>query len=60
MKNLRKIRKERNLTQQRLAIETHIEQSLLSKYETGERTPTVENLVILADYFGTNIDFLLD
>lgn len=41
-------------------MKTGIDQALLSKYETGERVPTVENLLILADFYQTNLDYLLD
>lgn len=58
--NLKKIRKERGMTQIALQMQTGIEQALLSKYETGERIPPTETLIILADFFNTNIDFLLD
>ncbi len=58
--NLRKIRKERGMTQIALQMQTGIEQALISKYESGERIPPTETLIILADFFNTNIDFLLD
>ena len=60
MINMRGIRRERGLTQLALQMKTGIDQSLLSKYETGERLPTTENLMILADFYKTNMDFLLD
>lgn len=58
--NLKKIRKDRGRTQIALQMQTGIEQALISKYETGERIPPTETLIILADFFNTNIDFLLD
>ncbi len=58
--NLKKIRKDRGMTQIALQMQTGIEQALISKYETGERVPPTETLIILADFFNTNIDFLLD
>ena len=48
------------MTQLSLQMKTGIDQALLSKYENGERLPSVENLVILAEFFHTNLDFLLD
>ena len=57
--NLRKLRKERKLTQVALQIETGIEQALLSKFENGERTPTVESLIALADFYDVSIDYIL-
>ena len=58
--NLKKIRIERGMTQIALQMQTGIEQALISKYETGERIPPTETLIILADFFNSNIDFLLD
>ena len=52
--NLKKIRKDRGMTQIALQMQTGIEQALISKYETGERIPPTETLIILADFFDTN------
>lgn len=60
MENLKLLRIENNLTQLALQIKTGIDQALLSKYETGERIPTFENLCILADFFNTSLDYLAD
>lgn len=57
--NLRKLRKERKLTQVELQMRTGIEQALLSKYETGERIPPTESLIILADFYNVSIDYIL-
>lgn len=57
--NLRKLRKENNLTQVALQMQTGIEQALLSKYENGERIPPTESLIILADYYNVSIDYIL-
>ena len=59
-KNLRKLRKEKGLTQIGLQMQTGIGQALLSKYETDEKLPTTDNLIVLADFFNTNIDYILD
>ena len=53
------MRIERGMTQLSLQMKTGIDQALLSKYESGERVPTVENLIILADYFHTSLDYLM-
>lgn len=58
--NLKLLRKKRKLTQIALQMETQIDQALISKYENGDRIPPTETLIILADYFETNIDFILD
>ena len=57
--NLRKLRKEKKLTQIALQMHTGIEQALLSKYETGERIPPTETLLILADFYNVSIDYIL-
>ncbi len=57
--NLRKLRKDRGLTQISLQMKTGIEQALLSKYETGERIPPTDTLVILADFYNVSIDYIL-
>lgn len=57
--NLRKLRKDRHLTQVALQMKTGIEQALLSKYENEERIPPTETLIVLADFYNVSIDYLL-
>ena len=57
--NLRKLRTEKKMTQIALQMQTGIEQAVLSKYESGARVPTVENLIILADFFHVSLDYFL-
>ena len=56
---LRQLRKERKLTQVELQMRTGIEQSLLSKFENGERVPPTETLIALADFYHVSIDYIL-
>ncbi len=60
MKNIKLIRVTKDYTQLKVQMETGINQSVLSKYETGELMPTSENLIILAKFYNTSVDFLLD
>ena len=60
MKNIKLIRVTNDYTQLKVQMETGISQSVLSKYECGELMPTSENLIILAKFYKTSIDFLLD
>lgn len=60
MKNLKLIRVTKDYTQLKVQMETGISQSVLSKYERGELIPTGDNLVILARFYNTSIDFLMD
>lgn len=57
--NLRKLRKERGLTQIALQMKTGIDQALISKFENGERTPPTDVLLILADFYDVSIDYIL-
>ena len=60
MKNrLKELRKNKGMTQTALQIETGIEQALISKFESGERVPTTENLIKLADFYGVSVDYIL-
>lgn len=60
MKNIKLIRVINDYTQLKVQMETGIQQSILSKYETGELMPTTENLMILAEFYKTSLDFLMD
>lgn len=60
MHKLKKIRLEKGLTQLQVQMKTGIDQSDYSKIEQGLRYPTVEQLIILSELFGTSVDYLLD
>ncbi len=60
MKNIKLIRVIKDYTQLKVQMETGINQSILSKYEQGIVMPTSENLIILAKFYDTSVDFLLD
>lgn len=57
--NLKKLRKGKGLTQIALQMATGIEQSLLSKFENGDRVPPTETLITLADFYKVSIDYIL-
>lgn len=57
--NLRKLRKARGLTQIGLQMKTGIDQAQISKFENGERLPPTDTLILLADFYGVSIDYLL-
>ena len=54
------IRVSRDITQLKVQMDTGISQSTISIYETGESVPTVENLMLLADYYKVSLDYLMD
>lgn len=57
--NLKLLRKQRGLSQIALQMETGIEQALLSKFENGVRIPPTDTLLVLADFYGVSIDYIL-
>ena len=57
--NLRKLRKEKGLSQIAVQMRTGIEQALISKYENGERVPPTETLMQLADFYGVSMDYIM-
>ncbi len=57
---LKQLRKEQKISQMELESRTGIEQALISKFENGKRVPLVHQLVILADYYGVSIDYILE
>ena len=59
MKGLKQIRKERNLTQLKLAMDLNIARESLSHYENGKREPSIELLIKMSEYFNVSIDFLI-
>ena len=59
MTNLKLIRKEKGLTQTDVAKVLNITVSAYGNYELGQRSPTPEVLVQLADLFEVTTDFIL-
>ncbi len=56
---LQELRKKRNISQLRLAIDLDMNQNSISRYETGEREADYATLIRIADYFNVSIDYLL-
>lgn len=56
---LKKIRKEKNLTQSDVAKALDITIRQYQRYESGEQTTTLENLIVLADFFDVSLDYLV-
>lgn len=49
----------RNITAYKLSKDTGITQGMISYWKNGERMPSAENLIILADYLDCSVDYLL-
>jgi transcriptional regulator with XRE-family HTH domain len=56
---LKELRKSKNISQIKLAIDLNTNQNTISRYESGEREADYATLIALADYFGVSIDYLL-
>ncbi len=57
---LKQLRKERNITQLKLAMDLGLNQNTISRYETGEREADYKTLIMFADYFDVSVDYLLE
>ena len=56
---LKELRMSHNLSQADVAKKLEISPSIVSGYETGERTPSTENLLALAYLYKCSTDYLL-
>ena len=56
---LKKMRKERNVSQLKLAIDLNMNQNTISRYENMAREADYETLIRIADYFDVSLDYLL-
>lgn len=59
MIGLQKIRKIKNLNQQKVALDLHISREALSHYETGKREPSLSLLLSMSKYFNVSIEYLI-
>lgn len=57
---LRIIRKKKNLNQLKVAFDMNISREALSHYENGKRSPDIEMLRRLSEYFDVSIDYLVN
>ena len=59
-KRLRQVRMLRHYTQQFMADSLCVSLNAYQKYEQGERMPSLDTLVRIADILGTSTDYLLE
>ncbi len=57
-KNLKYLREKKGIEQQELADELNIPRSTLSCWENGLRTPKIEQIQEIANYFNVNMDII--
>lgn len=57
---IRKLREDKDLTQEYMAQLLHVNQRTYSRYETGEHAIPLEQLCRIADFHNVSVDYLLD
>lgn len=60
MIGLKSARKSRGLSQLKVAMDLNISREALSYYENGKRSPDLDMLRKLSEYFSLSIDFLIN
>ena len=58
-KRLQQMRERRRISRSVMSELCGLSQSMISKYERGEKQPKLETLVILAEFFDCSIDYLV-
>ena len=56
---LRKLREAKRLNAKTLGELCGLSKNTIGRYENGEREPTAQSLVALADFFDVSIDYLM-
>ena len=56
---IKELRRKNKLSQEALGKILGLRQDAISTYERGKNYPEVRNLLILADYFGVSLDYLM-
>ncbi|MCI5575765.1 MAG: helix-turn-helix transcriptional regulator [Eubacteriales bacterium] len=59
MVGLREIRKKKGYTQLKVAMDLSISREALSYYENGKRSPDLQMLLLLSQYFDVSVDYLI-
>lgn len=57
--NLKKLRKEKNISQEQLAKKLNISRQAISKWESGKAYPDIDNLILLRNIFNVSLDELI-
>ena len=57
---LKELRKQKGITQIKLAMDLNLSQNSISRYEKGIREADYKTLIMFADYFNVSIDYLLE
>ena len=57
---LKEIRLQKGLSQKKIADELCCSPSVYSRYETGERQPSIEVLIKLSEILGVTVDYMIE
>ena len=59
MKNLKKLRQQYGISQEKLALEFYTTQQAIYKYEAGLSQPDVQRMIEFSDFFHTSVDYMI-
>ena len=59
MKNLKQLRTNKKLSQQKLGERLNVSQQSIHKYENDITSPDIDTLKLMAEEFNTSVDYLL-
>ena len=59
MHRIKDLREAKGLTQEALGALLGVNQSTIASWESGKKSPTLPNLVRMADYLGVTLDELM-
>lgn len=59
-KNIKKLREEKNLTQEELAEAVSVSRSMIAQIERDGRVPIITLAAEIANYFGVPIEYFLE
>ncbi len=60
MNRLKTLRELKGISQQKLALEINVSQTMISKYELGIAEPGISTICKIAEYFRVSSDYLLE
>ncbi len=60
LKGLKEIRKKHKLSQLKVSMDLSISREAISYYENGKRSPDIDMLIRLSNYFNVSIDYLIN
>lgn len=58
-KRIKALRKEKKMTQLKLAEELNITDNFIAKIEGGSKNPSIDLFIQMSEFFGVSLDFLI-